>query len=78
MINTILLLGSLQIMYLSEKIEYIFLHGKPLPEYTKYKCIDGRIYKYKYGYVRNHKGKHVSCETKTLTRKTYEDIINNY
>lgn len=60
-------------MFYEEKVEYIIVYGKPLPERNSFTCINGNLKK---GYhpVRNFKGINVGCKLKKLTRGEYEDL----
>ena len=61
--------------YFQEEVTYVVAYGKPFPEMTAFSCEAGRLKK-SWNYVRDHKGKHVKCEFKTMTRQEYEDLNN--
>ncbi len=60
--------------YNSEVVEYIETKNGILPEYTKFKCNNGVLYKS--GRVqRMYTGKAQTCKVIELTRGDYEDYI---
>ena len=62
-------------LYYEEKVTYIVAYGKPFPELTPFKCLNGDLYKNR-SVVRSYTGKAVECKFQIMTRREYEDLNN--